>query len=402
MRKITFAALAFFFHILASFSQTTTDTAYKSKKLKWEEINFVSGYYHQDGNHSAVTGGIGTERLTDLSNTIDIRLVRTDKHNRDHSLTAELGIDHYTSASSDKIDPNTISSPSYSDTRIYPSVNYNIKNAANGFSFGGGLSYSTEFDYQSLGAVMQFAKASADNNTEVNLKLQAYWDTWKVIYPIELRPPGYGTGSGENGGGPVDRSPRNSYSASFAFSRVINEKMQIALLADFVTQNGHLETSYQRVYFSDNSARPELLPSKRFKIPVGVRFNWFMANRIILRSFYRYYTDDWGVTAHTIELELPVKITPFFSLSPFYRFYTQEAADYFAAYKQHVPTEPFYTSDYDLSKFSADYFGAGLRFVPEKGVFNIASWNALELRYGHYKRNDGLNSNMITLAAKFK
>jgi hypothetical protein len=403
MRKITFAAFAFFFHILTSFSQTSSDTAYKSRKLKWEEINFVSGYYHQDGNHSAVTGGIGTEKLSDLSNTLDIKLVRTDKRSREHSLTAEIGIDHYTSASSDKIDPNTISSPSYSDTRIYPSVNYNIKNPANGFSFGGGLSFSNEFDYHSFGAALQLAKSSADNNTEINLKLQAYLDKWRVIYPIELRPPGYGTGSSEGrNSGSVDQAPRNSYSASLAFSRVINEKMQFALLLDLVTQNGHLETSYQRVYFNNNSAKPELLPDKRFKVPVGARFNWFLTNKVMLRTFYRYYYDDWGLTAHTLELELPIKITPFFSLSPFYRFYSQQAADYFAPYKEHLTTDQFFTSDYDLSKFTSDYLGASFRFVPSKGVFNVANWNTLELRYGHYKRNDGLNSNMVTLAAKFK
>lgn len=399
MRKISFAAMAFFFHILASFSQTS-DSAYKSRKLKWEEINFVSGYYHQNGDHSAVTGGIGTERLSDLSNTIDIKLVRTDKQNREHSLNGEIGIDHYTSASSDKIDPNTISSPSYSDTRIYPSVNYTIKNPANGFSFGGGLSYSTEFDYQSLGAALQFAKAWDNNNTELNCKLQAYWDTWKVIYPFELRPPGYGTGG--EGSGNVDFAPRNSYSISLALSRVINEKMQFALLLDLVTQSGHLETSYQRVYFTDNSAKPELLPANRFKIPAGARFNWFITNHLLLRSFYRFYHDDWGLSAHTIELELPIKISPFFSLSPFYRFYTQNAAEYFSAYRQHGIADAFYTSDYDLSKFTANYLGAASRWVPEKGVFHVSKWNAVELRYGHYNRSNGLSSDMITLAATFK
>lgn len=400
MRKISFAAFAFFFHILASFSQTSTDTVYKTRKLKLEEVNFVSGYYHQNGDHSAVTGGIGTEKLSDFSNTIDVKLVRTDKHNRNHSLVGEIGIDHYTSASSDKIDPSTISSPSHADTRIYPSVNYNIQNPTNHFSFGGGLSYSTEYDYQSFGAGLQLAKSSADNNTEFNVKLQAYWDTWKVIYPVELRPPGYGTG-GEDGGN-VSSAPRNSYSASFTFSRVLNERMQLALILDLVTQNGHLETSYQRVYFNNNSAKPELLPDKRFKIPVGARFNWFLTNKLLLRSFYRYYYDDWGLTAHTLELELPVKITPFFSLTPYYRFYIQNAADYFAAYQLHSIAEQFYTSDYDLSHFSSNYLGAGFRFIPEKGVFHVSKWNTLEMRYGHYSRNNGLNSDMITLAAKFK
>lgn len=400
MRKITFAAFAFFFQILSGFSQTTSvDTSYKSRRLKVEEINLVSGYYQQNGNHSAVTGGIGTEKLNDLSNTIDIKLVRKDKHHREHTLTGEIGIDHYTSASSDKIDPNTISSPSYSDTRIYPSVSYNIK-GLKGFSYGGGLSFSSEFDYRSNGASFQFAKASKNNNTEFNLKLQGYWDTWKVIYPVELRPPGYGTG-GEHERN-VASAPRNSYSASLAFSRVLNQKMQFALLLDLVTQSGHLETSYQRVYFTDNSARPEILPDSRFKIPIGARLNWFLTDKVLLRSFYRYYTDNWGLKAHTIELELPVKITPFFSISPFYRFYTQNAADYFAAYKEHNPTDQFYTSDYDLSKFTSNYIGANFRFVPVKGVFKISKWNTLELRYAHYNRNEGLNSNMITIAAKFK
>jgi len=400
MRKISFAALAFFFQILSAFSQSSTDTTYHTRKLKWSEVNIVSGYYHQNGDHSAVTGGIGTERLSDFSNTIDVKLIRTDNHDRNHFLTLELGYDHYTSASSDKIDPNTISSPSYADTRIYPSVNYNIQNPANNFSFGGGLSYSTEYDYQSLGAGLQFGKASKDNNTEVNIKLQAFWDTWKVIYPFELRPAGYGTG-GEDGGN-VASAPRNSYSASFSFSRVLNERMQLALLLDLVTQNGHLETSYQRVYFTNNAAKPEILPDKRFKIPIGARFNWFLNNKIALRSFYRYYYDDWGLTAQTIELEVPVKITPTFSVSPFYRFYMQNAADYFAAYKQHSIGEQFYTSDNDLSKFSSNYFGAGFRLVPTNGVFHLSKWNALEIRYGHYNRNNGLNSDMLTLAAKFK
>jgi hypothetical protein len=400
MKKITFAALAFFFQILSVFSQSANDTTYKSRKLKVEEVNFVSAYYHQNGNHSAVTGGEGTEKLSDLSNTIDIRLVRTDKHLRSHSIIAEVGIDHYSSASSDQIDPSTVSSPSYADTRIYPSVNYNIKNPAIGFSFGGGLSYSTEFDYQSLGANLNFEKTSADNNNEFSLKLQAYWDKWKVIYPIELRPPGYGTGGEDSEN--IMYAPRNSYNASMVFSRVINKKMQLALLLDLVTQNGHLQTSYQRVFFNTNSAKPELLPDKRFKVPVGARFNWFFANKIALRSFYRYYFDDWGLTAHTIEIELPIKITPFFSLSPFYRFYTQEAADYFASYKQHLTTDQFYTSDYDLSKFTSNYLGSGFRIVPANGVFHITKWNSLELRYGHYMRSEGLNSDFVSLAAKFK
>src|SRR5438067_7865074 len=121
MIRIPFTIIGMYLSMVV-FSQTkpAEDSLYKSKKLKVDEVNFVSGYYVQDGNNSAVTGGIGTEKLTDFANTLELKLVRNDKHGRLHNGSIELGIDNYTSASSDKIDPATVSSASSSDTRIYP------------------------------------------------------------------------------------------------------------------------------------------------------------------------------------------------------------------------------------------------------------------------------------------
>ena len=49
-------------------------TQVKARKLKEIDANFLSGYYHQDGNNSAVTGGIGTEKLTDFSNVFIVNV----------------------------------------------------------------------------------------------------------------------------------------------------------------------------------------------------------------------------------------------------------------------------------------------------------------------------------------
>jgi hypothetical protein len=306
-----------------------------------------------------------------------------------------LGIDHYTSASSDKIDPNTVSSASRADTRIYPTLSYGIADSKTGWSYGGSLSFSTEYDYKSFGIGLNVAKTSTDKNTEVALKLQSYFDTWKVIFPIELRP---GGGQHEDEG----TSPRNSYSASLSWAQVINKRLQLALIADLVYQNGLLATKYQRVYFTDNSERTETLPDTRFKLPLGIRANYFISDRIIVRAFYRYYTDDWGVKAHTLNLEAPIKINPFFSVSPFYRYYVQTAADYFAPYGAHGLSEQFFTSDYDLSEFNSHFLGAGFRYLPTKGVLGVKRWTMVEIRYGHYIRNTGLHSDIISLNARFK
>ena len=399
MKKLSLSVIGMYIGVLACFSQTTSstaDTVFKNRKLKIDEINFVSGYYHQDGNNSAVTGGIGTEKLSDFANTLDLKLSGYDAKNLRHDMFFEVGVDHYTSASSDKIDPRTISSASMSDTRFYPSASYSITNENKGITLGANASFSKEFDYTSYGAGLNFTKRSKDNNEEFTAKAQAYFDTWKVIYPYELKPSGYG--SGADGDRSTQNSPRNSYSLSLSYLQVINKNLQMMLLFEPNFQKGLLATKYQRDYFTDGSEQAETLPAKRFKVPVGVRVNYFAGDRFVLRSYFRYYQDDWGLKAYTAEIETPVKITPFFSVSPFYRFYTQCAVKYFAPYGQHDPSEIYFTSDYDLSGFNSNYFGLNVRTAPPKGVFNVQAFKSAELRFGHYIRSNGLHSNQITLA----
>lgn len=381
--------------LLKSFSQQMPDTAgFGSRKLKVDEINLVSSYYGQNGDHAAVTGGNGTQKLTDIANVFDIKLVKYDKKFRKHAFDVEVGIDHYTSASSDRIDLKANTSASHADTRIYPSLTWSMENEQKGTTISAGVSTSTEFDYQSFGANIGFAKKTKDRNGEFSARVQAYFDQVRLIAPEELR----GTGAAKDGG----TEGRTTIAASLAWSQVINKNLQIAFLADLVNQQGFLSLPFYRVYFADGSVHQEKLPDTRFKIPLGFRANYFLGDRFIIRTYYRYYKDDWGISSHTVNLEVPVKITNFFSVSPFYRFYNQSAVKYFAPYLQHTAQEQFYTSNYDLSNFNSNFLGAGIRLAPPKGVFGIQHLNMIELRYGHYTKSINTNANIISLNIKLK
>ena len=417
MRKIYLSVLALYIGILSTHAQalkTIDDSSnYQSRKLKVDEVNFVTAYYHQEGNNSAVTGGIGSEKLTDFANTIDLQLSKLTRNQHKNTLLFELGVDHYTSASSDKIDPSSISSASMTDTRVYPSLNWTRSNVQTGNAFGFTGSYSHEYDYQSMGAGFNLTRLSHNKNTQFDLKLQAYLDSWTVILPIELRPPGYGSGSHEDER-PDDYKPRNSYSASFSLSQVINTRLQASITVEPSYQHGLLATKYQRVYFNSDFAegvgpkgnvyneRSENLPDNRYKLPVAVRLNYFLDDHYIIRTFYRYFVDSWGIQAHTAEIEIPVKLTSFISISPFYRYNNQKGTRYFAPYGQHSIHENYYTSDYDLSTLTSNFVGANFRIAPPKGVFGLQHINALEIRFGHYFQSTKLSSNIITLHLKFK
>jgi hypothetical protein len=396
MKKIVMTGLALLALFSARAQQQQDSTAYKSQKLRIEEVNLVSSYYHQDGDNSAVTGGVGTEKLTDIANTLDVKVVKYGANGIKHSFDGEIGIDHYTSASSDKIDLSANSSASSADVRVYPSLTYTRENEKKGVTLLAGVSSSTEFDYQSFGANVGFGKKTKDGNGEFTAKFQAYLDQLKLITPTELRTGGgyeeddYGTAS------------RNTYALSLGYSQIVNRNFQVAFIVDLVRQNGYLSLPFHRVYFADNSVHQENLPDTRFKVPVGVRASYFLGDYVILRAYYRYYADDWGLKSHTANLEVPVKLTNTFSVSPFYRYYTQTAVKYFAAKNGHTGSEEFYTSNYDLSGFNSNFLGMGLKWTPLKGIFGISQFNTLELRYGHYDSSRNLVSDIISINLKFR
>jgi len=108
-------------------------------------------------------------------------------------------------------------------------------------------------------------------------------------------------------------------------------------------------------------------------------FKLFLNDTFIIRSYYRFYTDDWGIQAHTASVELPIKLSNSFTVYPTYRYYTQTAADYFNEKETAVSFQNFYTSDYDLSAFKAHQYGLGFRY---KDIFTNAKLFNFGLKNG--------------------
>ncbi len=417
MKKICLSLVGLYISLLQLHAQSTKDTSvYEPKKLAIEEVNLVSSLYGQDGNHSPVTGGIGTEKVTDFANGLELKLTGQDATAHKHTLTFGLGYDHHTSASSAYVSKTGASK--IGGTRVYPSLNWSVENLKRKSGFGFGLYYSGEYNYQSFGLDAEYSKKTKSNG-EFEAKATAYFDKVKLIYPSELIPGNsvstdngtttYTTASGRtvtlSGGGEnkvsIPSSPRNTFAVSLSFSQVFSRRLQGSITTDLVEQTGYLGLPFHRVYFTDGSEQVENLPGRRYKLPVGLRLNYFLGDKIIVRTNYRYYIDNWGIQSHTAGIEIPFKITPFVSISPFYRYYTQTAAYYFAPYQQHAPTDAYYTSNYALSAFNSNFFGAGIRIAPPGGIFN-SKLSTLEIRYGHYTQTTDLVSNVISVALKFK
>ena len=466
-----------------SFAQEDSTLVYKKRVLETIEVDFLTSYYSQVGNNAAVTGGVGTEELTDLTPTIVVSMPLND----DDVLTIDAGISTYTSASSSNLDPFDVSgrgdddddddddqnvsgassfgSPwiessgaSKQDTWGSVNVDYSHSSDYRNNIWNANVSFATEYDYTSIGFGGGFSKLFNEKNTEVGINAKVYLDTWSPKYPTELD--SYLEADGDLNDGffedvniinedafivndpgfvgdvwsPVSDfelikdKGRNTYSVSFSFSQILSKNAQFSLFFDIVKQSGWLANPMQRVYFSDvdnffigngdsidnytsSSNRDvfqladdiERLPDNRFKIPIGLRFNYFINETFALRTYYRYYMDDWGINSHTASVELPIKISQKFTLYPSYRYYNQTEADYFAGFDEHLSTSDYYTSDYDLSKFNANQYGFGVTYTDIFAKTHIWKFGlkSIDFKYTNYKRNTGLKANYFAAGFKF-
>ncbi|HVM90074.1 MAG TPA: DUF3570 domain-containing protein [Puia sp.] len=402
MRKICLTVIGLYLNFLHAYSQfyPVQKPTYSVRPLKFDEANLVSSYYWQNGNHSAVTGGIGTEKGMDLANGLDVKWIGYDADSNKKTLTAGLGVDYHTFASQAYVSQSG-ASKSWG-TRIYPEINWSVENMSTGKSFEIGAYYSSEYDYHSLGLNAGYSWKNL-NNGEYHVKLTGYYDRVKLIYPSELNTTSVSTVTSASSGGSsgIPSSPRVTLNGSFTFSQVINDRMSGSILADLVFQSGELSLPFHRVYFKNGTDAIELLPSTRVKFPIGFRLNYFLGDQFIIRAYYRFYADSWGILAHTMNIELPVKLNAFFSVSPFYRFYHQSEAKYFAPYEEHSLQDNYYTSNYALSTFNSQSFGMGFRVAFIKSLLGTGIYG-LEARYSHYQQTTDLVANVVSLNLKFK
>ena len=360
------------------------------------DVNFLFGYYQQDGEHSAVTGGIGTEELKDR----DFRFIVNIPLDSVSTLNASGGVNYYSSASTDKIDTK-VSSASGEDVRTMLNLTYTRSKPESGITYGFGWGGSVESDYISNSFNVFWSKIASDANQQINLTAQVFLDHWVLIIPEELR-------NQQTELPTTDK--RRSYNISANFQQVINARIQGSLSAELVYQTGLLSTPFHRVYFTEmDTAKIEKLPSSRFKIPLAIRLNYFFSDFLVLRTFFRYYRDYFDIQGLTVNLEPRIQTSPFFSFYPFYRFHHQTATNYFAPFKQHRLNERYYTSDFDLSQFQSHTVGVGLHWSPLYGIGRfklfrkkgITIFKSIDLRYSHYRRSDGLHADLVGIDLGF-
>ena len=117
-------------------------------------------------------------------------------------------------------------------------------------------------------------------------------------------------------------------------TQVLTRNMLLSLNFETVTEQGYLQNPYRFMRYAgpanSYTLAPEVFPATRTGNAGSGRLKYYLPWRAALEGSYRFYTDTWGINAHTAGLEYTQPMWGRWVFSGSYRYYTQNSANFFS------------------------------------------------------------------------
>lgn len=194
----------------------------------------------------------------------------------------------------------------------------------------------------------------------------------------------------------LGKTARETANANVALSQLLSPTTVIDGSYGVTYEHGTMDIGWNAVPTADGMLVDEVLPRDRLRHAFSVR----LAQRIpqtdsTAKAWYRYYLDDWGARAHTIELALYQYLVPWMYLRAGYRLHHQTGVDFFTTRLAAMPTDTLSrTADSDLAPFDANEWSVELATIRHSGP--LAEW-AVSAEVMRYTRTNDLQITTVSL-----
>jgi hypothetical protein len=212
----------------------------------------------------------------------------------------------------------------------------------------GGYSFSKENDYLSHTIGGSLARDFDDKNTTISL--------------------GYGVSLNTVGRSGDENFARNmtNHHASLTWTQVINPRLATQVTYELGYASGYQASPYRfvPVRMDVNSAPqfwvPETDPDTRLRHAIVFGANQAVGEASSIQGDYRFYLDDWGISAHTVGARYFVHLSKRLELRLRERFYLQTGASFYQKVYSQAMTYMAY--DRELSALWSNTVGAKIMY----------------------------------------
>jgi hypothetical protein len=194
------------------------------------------------------------------------------------------------------------------------------------------------------------------------------------------------------------RINRSSTTGSVGATQILTPTTLVGVNYGLTIQKGELGNTWNTVPLTTVKLGPELLPTERARHSIVGRASQFLPWNGALHLYYRFYTDDWGIRASSVEGDLMQRLTSTLYVGALYRFHTQTGARFFTT--RAAPSLPLRTSDSDLAPLEAHSFG-GKVVLDVPGPSDIRTLH-FDLAFERYTRTNDLQVNVVTWGTGYK
>ncbi len=216
--------------------------------------------------------------------------------------------------------------------------------------YSAGFSNSTENDYESNTASLSISQDMFGDLTSVSLTYSRGWD--KVFR--------------RNDDVFSDRVDRNVYGIDI--TQVATKDLLLGLSWETVAEEGFLNNPYRSVRYV-NPEDPgsylyeaERYPRTRTSNAIAVRGRYYLPYRAALQGEYRFYTDTWGILGHTGQVSYTQPWGDKWIFDAHYRYYTQQAADFYSDLFARPNFQNFLARDKELSTLTSHTIGVAASY----------------------------------------
>lgn len=196
-------------------------------------------------------------------------------------------------------------------------------------SFSGNV--SNEHDFSSFSLSSSLAQDFNDKNSTLSVGLAAEFDRISPQGGVlaEMKP------AFEAATRLGDSDSRRVVDLLAGFTQVMSRSWLMQASYNFGRGSGHHSDPYKVLSILDGNGLltgdryiVESRPRSRTRHSLQWQSKWHLTRDVVDAS-YRYYRDDWGISAHTLDARYRLELGSGLSLEPHVRWYRQSAADFY-------------------------------------------------------------------------
>jgi hypothetical protein len=258
-----------------------------------------------------------------------------------------------------------------------------------------GLDFSRESDYQSLTASFEYMHYTDEtHNTAIHLGTSIGFNEI-LVYDTLSGASGHEENDGESGASHTEDSM--SYNIQLGVTQVLTAESSVKVSAFTLFDDGYLTNPHGLVVRENTILGDENRPDSRSAYGLTTQYNQQVAKNVSLLGSYRFYTDDWDITSHTLEVDSYINLSKDVTLGVGLRYYTQTEANFYNENKDYFTTQEYASSDERLSKFDAFTYKASIDYKQNDRL----SYNVGIQLYQQNTATD-LSATAVTIGVKYK